>query len=450
MKVRHGESRMRPGWWTLIFVTVMAVAVWLVAGLFDGSFRRYVPVTLTSDRSGLVMDTDAKVKLRGVQVGHVGSISGGGSAVKLKLEIDPKTINYIPANVEARIQSTTVFGAKYVELIYPTDPSSNHLAAGARLKSKNVTTEVNTVFENLVGVIKQIDPAKLNSVLSALADAVRGQGPAIGEATTDAHEVLVALNSRDKTIHADWRALKGFSDTYNVAAENILNFLSATSTTSTTITDHKKELDALLLDLTGFARSGVNLIGPSKDRLVHAINVLEPTANLLMKYNPEYTCLLTGAKVNLDTGLADYMGGANGKSLIVDAALLLGDDPYRFPQNLPINAAKGGPGGRPGCGSLPDVAKNFPVRELITNTGWGTGLDWRPNPGIGFPGYANYFPVTKGTPQPPLIRYPGGPAPGPTPPWAPPYGAHEYGPDGTPLYPFLPPAPPPAPPNPAP
>ena len=32
------------------------------------------------------------------------------------------------------------------------------------------------------------------------------------------------------------------------------------------------------------------------------------------------------------------------------------------------------------------------MRQLITNTGWGTGLDIRPNPGIAFPGYADYLP----------------------------------------------------------
>lgn len=74
------------------------------------------------------------------------------------------------------------------------------------------------------------------------------------------------------------------------------------------------------------------------------------------------------------------MLGGNGKSLIMDAELLPGYDPYRYPDNLPIDAAKGGEGGKPGCGSLPDVAKNFPVRQLIANTGFGTGLDWRPNP----------------------------------------------------------------------
>ena len=77
------------------------------------------------------------------------------------------------------------------------------------------------------------------------------------------------------------------------------------------------------------------------------------------------------------------------------------------------------------------------MRQLVTNTGWGTGLDMRPNPGIGFPGWANYFPVTRAVPEPPSIRqYLPGPAPGPIPyPGAPPYGAPLYAPDGTPLWP---------------
>ncbi len=87
-----------------------------------------------------------------------------------------------------------------------------------------------------------------------------------------------------------------------------------------------------------------------------------------------------------------------------------GNDPYRYPDNLPIVAAKGGPGGKPGCGSLPDASKNYPVRYLVTDTGWGTGLDVRPNPGIGHPWWINYFPVTRAVPEPPAIHGKGPPA----------------------------------------
>jgi phospholipid/cholesterol/gamma-HCH transport system substrate-binding protein len=438
------DEGLHPGWATLILVLVVAALFWLTYALFTGTFRKSVPVTLTSDRAGLVMETNAKVKLRGVQVGRVAAITGGGEPVTLKLEIDRDQIDHIPANIEAQIRATTVFGAKFVDLVYPSDPSSQPLAAGQVLRSRNVSTEVNTVFENVVRVLDTIDPAKLNSTLSALAEGVRGQGERIGQATTDANQVLLELNPRSETIRADWRALKDFNDTYSVAAQDILATLDAASTTSTTIVKQAGQLDALLLATIGLSNSGISLIAPNQANLIKAINVLEPTTNLLYKYNPEYTCLLVGAKTLLDTGGYEAPGG-NGRTLVLDTSLALGDDPYHYPANLPVIGAKGGPGGKPSCGSLPDVAQNWPVRNLVTNTGFGTGVDWRPNPGIGFPAWANYLPVTRGVPEPPSIRNLfGGPAPGPIPyPGAPAYGADLYAPDGTPLWPGLPPAPPP-------
>ena len=441
---RAGDPRIHPGWWTLILVGVIVGITMLTTVFFLGAWKSSVPITLTSDRAGLVMETGAKVKLRGVQVGTVAQISGGTEPAQLTLQIDPDQIRYIPANVRARIRATTAFGAKYVDLTMPTNPSAQRLSAGAQIASDNVSTEVNTVFQNLTDVLHQIDPAKLNATLSALAEGLRGQGLAIGEATTDANQWLMAVNPRSQTIRADWRAFKGFSDTYSAAAQDILTVLDAASTTSTTINTNEKALDSLLLSTIGFARNGIDLLGPNTGNLIRAINTAQPTTSLLMKYNPELTCLLVGGKNVLDKGSVDANGGGNGKSEVQDVALLLGDDAYKYPDNLPITGAKGGPGGKPGCGSLPDVFDNWPVRQLVTNTGWGTGVDIRPNPGIGFPGYADYLPVTRGVPEPPSIRHEGGPAPGPIPyPGAPPYGAPQYAPDGTPLYPGLPPAPPP-------
>jgi phospholipid/cholesterol/gamma-HCH transport system substrate-binding protein len=445
MAERGRESRERRGWWALAMLTVIIAFVYATMGAFNKTFTSYTPVTLNSDRAGLVMEVGAKVKLRGVQVGEVGAVTGGKDPITLKLNIFRDQAKFIPANVGARIEATTIFGAKYVELIYPSDPSPKRLQAGAVLPSDNVSTEVNTVFENLVGLLDQVDPAKLNAILSALAEGVRGQGQRIGEATSDLNQVLLALNPRSETIRADFRSLKGFADTYSDAAQNILATLDAASTTSDTITRQSKQLDSLLLNAIGFSNSGVNLLAPNQGNFVAAVNHLAPTTALLAKYNPEYTCLLLGAKTLLDTGYPEITGGGNGKSLIVDAALLFGKDQYRYPDNLPIVAAKGGAGGKPSCGSLPDVAKNFPVRALVTDTGWGTGIDWRPNPGIGRPFYTDLFPVTRGIPQPPTLRgQDRGPAPGPIPyPGAPPYGAPMYGPDGTPLYPGEPPALPP-------
>lgn len=448
MELKEAVDRVKPAWWALILVVAAAVFLTVTGMAYTGSFATYVPVTLTSDRAGLVLETGAKVMLRGVQVGRVSAIDVGKDQASLKLGIDPDQIRYIPANVEAEIKSPTVFGTKYVELVTPPHPSAARLAAGAVLRSKNVSTEVNTVFENVVDLLKLVDPVKLNAVLTAVADGVRGQGERIGAATTDLNQVLLALNPRNETFHSDVRSLKAFSDTYDTAAQNVVNILDALSTTSTTVVNHASALDALLLNAIGVSQSGTNLLAASKDNLVASVNTLEPTTNLLLTYNPEYTCLLQGIQWYMDHGGHDAWGARDGRSLQLDFGVTWGLDPYVYPDNLPIVAAKGGPDGKPGCGSLPDATKNFPVRQLITNTGWGTGLDIRPNPGIGHPCYADFAPLTRGIPQPPSIRQciPG-PAVGPEPyPGAPPYGAPLYGPGGVPLWPGVPPAqPPPAP-----
>jgi phospholipid/cholesterol/gamma-HCH transport system substrate-binding protein len=220
------------------------------------------------------------------------------------------------------------------------------------------------------------------------------------------------VNPRSETIRRDWRAVGAVSDTFSAAAQDILRTLDAASTTSKTLTDESKSLEALLLNVIGLAHTGISTIGPNEDNLINAINLLNPTTSLLLKYNPEYTCLLVGTKHFLDTIGYYATGGGNGYSLITDSGIMFGEDPYTYPDNLPIVAAKGGPGGKPSCGSLPDAAKNYPVRYVVTNTGWGTGMDIRPNIGLGHPCYSQYFQVTRATPQPASLRCIGPPSPG--------------------------------------
>src|SRR3954451_21795806 len=98
----HDDSGLHPGWHTLILVVIFAILIWLTYALFAGTLRSEVPVTLTSDRAGLVMETNAKVKLRGIQVGRVSAITGGKGPVVLKLEIDKYKINFLITNFEAQ------------------------------------------------------------------------------------------------------------------------------------------------------------------------------------------------------------------------------------------------------------------------------------------------------------------------------------------------------------
>ena len=100
---------------------VGGLAVLVVAALtqFVGGFTATVPVTVTSARSGLVMEPDAKVKLRGVEVGRVSSIEHTPDGAVLQLAMNPGQLHLIPSNAQVTIESTTVFGAKFVNLVVP-------------------------------------------------------------------------------------------------------------------------------------------------------------------------------------------------------------------------------------------------------------------------------------------------------------------------------------------
>ena len=108
-----------PIWYApVLFLVVIAITA-LTAVLFTGAARTFIPLTLVSDRSGLVMENGAKVKLRGVQVGEVDSIGAASNRASLRLKMYPGPFQYLPSDVEAEIKSSTAFGAKYVDLVVP-------------------------------------------------------------------------------------------------------------------------------------------------------------------------------------------------------------------------------------------------------------------------------------------------------------------------------------------
>ena len=236
---------------------------------------------------------------------------------------------------------------------------------------------------------------------------MRGKGDRIGQAITDANNILLTVNPRQDTIDKDWRLFGKTTAIYSDAAQDILSILDSAATTSKTLTDDQRSLDSLLLSTVGFSQTGINLIGRNESNIVRSFNLLDPTTALLNKYSPTFTCLFQGAQWYVDHGGRDALGG-NGYSVILDAALLFGDDPYRFPKHLPKVNATGGPGVSPAVARCPTrVRTSRCVRWSPTPVGVRLQTI-RTTPWVGNPWWANYFPTTKNPPEVPRYNYRGG------------------------------------------
>ena len=117
------------------------------------------------------MDPGAKVTYNGVQIGRVGKVqadrpSAINRGAKLILDVDPKYIKLIPANVDADISATTVFGNKYVSLHVAERPdTATHHASRCDRRDVGDHRVQHVVRDHHVDVAEQVDPVKLNQTL---------------------------------------------------------------------------------------------------------------------------------------------------------------------------------------------------------------------------------------------------------------------------------------------
>jgi virulence factor Mce-like protein len=220
--------------------TIIAIAALFVlsAVLFRGGLATTVPITVISDRAGLVMNPDAKVKLHDVPVGRVtaiDSLPNGQAALHLALE--PPALTQIPANVTVDITSSTVFGAKFVRLVPPAEPTPDRLRADQVLSTDHVTVEINSVFEQLTRVLAAINPAKLNETLGAIAAAVDGRGEKFGQALTGLHQILTQVEPSLGNLGHDIDAAAAVTGAYADAAPDLMSTVDNAVALSHTIVD---------------------------------------------------------------------------------------------------------------------------------------------------------------------------------------------------------------------
>ena len=332
----------------ILAAVVLAAAVFTYLS-YTAAFTSTDTVTVTSERAGLVMERDAKVKYRGIQIGKVSDIQYAGNEAKLTLSIDSNQMRYIPSNATVKIGGTTVFGAKAVEFLPPADPKSESLRPGATVAAKDVQLEVNTLFQTLTDVLKKVDPINLNATITALGEGLRGNGENMGETLSGLNYYLQQLNPKLPTLQEDFQKTAVVTGIYGDAAPDLVKVFDNAPTISQTVIDEQENLNAALLAATGLATNGTATLEPAADDLIAAIQRLRAPLKVLGDYSPVIGCFLQGSAQALKT-FAPVIGGIR-PGLFVASNFLPGSPAYTFPESLPMVNASGGPN----CRGLPNV-----------------------------------------------------------------------------------------------
>ncbi|TPQ19502.1 MCE family protein [Streptomyces sporangiiformans] len=280
----------------LVFIAVLALLLSLAVAVYQQAFTPVVRVTLEADSLGNQLDPRADVKLRGLLVGEVRAVRADGEKATLDIALKPEQVGQIPSDVHARLLPKTLFGEKYVDLVAPRGSSARPIRAGDVITQDRtrVGMELQQLLNDLLPLLRTVQPGKLNATLSAFSTALEGRGDRIGDNLVRVEGYLRRLNPHMPSLREDIARFADVAEVYGDAAPDLMKILHNTVTTSRTLVDKRDRLAAALTATTGVAGTAEDFLDENGDRLITLGRVSRPTLDLFARYSPEYPCLLDG------------------------------------------------------------------------------------------------------------------------------------------------------------
>lgn len=344
--------------WGLAFIAVIAGLVSLSIATYNKAFTSVATVTLTTDKVGNQLAVHSDVKVRGLIVGEVRRITPTATGAELELAIDPDMIEVIPANVSARFLPKTLFGERYVALQIPDEPATAPLTAGTVIAQDTSAeaVELEDALESLLPVLQAVQPQKLSSTLTAISTALRGRGEQLGDTLVELGELVGELNPHLPRLRADLAKLAEVSDTYTVAAPDLIAALEDLTVTSATIAEQRGNLDAVFATVTTASRDLDAFLRANRANLIMLADTSRPTLETLARYAPEYPCLLKLMAENVDALDVAFGKGTDKPGLHATIEVTVNRGPYRPGVDEPRYEEDRGPR----CYEFEDFPSPFP------------------------------------------------------------------------------------------
>ena len=168
------------------------------------------------------------VKLRGVLVGIIDGIEKVEHGnCKVELGIFPESQEQIPANVGAQVRAKTIFGEKWVELLYPEQPDDAFLAEGDVITTDRTIDplEVETILNTALPLLESIDPENLSATLDALSTGFAGHEEAAIRGIESGIEALRPLNQNEGLLNKGITQLAEVSKTFQNVDDDLFRAL---------------------------------------------------------------------------------------------------------------------------------------------------------------------------------------------------------------------------------
>jgi phospholipid/cholesterol/gamma-HCH transport system substrate-binding protein len=238
----------------LIGVALLLVIVagcYGIVAAFTGHFSTYDVVYADVPASGTGISPGSVVIFRDITVGSVGRLGQElpNGLLRVELHMTPDDLASIPSSVRADVEIATVFGTQGINLVPRAGAPPGHLRDGDTITSVGLskTTTLQGDATDLDNLLKALHPAALDETLTAIATALKNQGPQLGTTIEQVATYLDEMLPEVPNIVNDVGQIGPVANAFSQATPPILSTIANGSVLATTITNSATQLHQLLV-----------------------------------------------------------------------------------------------------------------------------------------------------------------------------------------------------------
>jgi virulence factor Mce-like protein len=274
----------------VLLVFLLGVSYLLTEVLDQPLLSRPDQVSVELKAAGGLFEGSA-VTYRGVKIGRVTDISLGDSGVvaTVSLTSDEK----VPASSVAKVRSLSPVGEQYLDF-QPTSDSGPWLEDGSVISadSTDIPKSLASTVVAINDVLRQVDDAKLRTLLVELSTALEGTGEDLGRLVD---EGSVLIDELDAVYPETLRLLENADVALDIAPDNRadLNELADDATSlASFLKDYDPELDRLLADTPARLRRLEALVQDAREVLPDFLSVGVSLTDIFAAHDPHLRALL--------------------------------------------------------------------------------------------------------------------------------------------------------------
>jgi phospholipid/cholesterol/gamma-HCH transport system substrate-binding protein len=288
---------------------VVALVIAVALTLFRGDDRK----TLTAHFPRTISIYEGSdVRVLGVPIGQVDSVTPSGTDVVVKMSYDAAT--KIPADAKAVIIAPSIVGDRFVQLTPTFTEGDDLLASGAVLEEDRtaVPLELDQIYSSMDDLTVALGPTGANKngaltdLLESTAKNFGGQGEQFHQTILDFSKLSATLDDNKEELFGSAAELEGFIGTLARNDQTVRAFNQSLADVSTMLSGERTELAAALKNLAVAMTQVSTFVRDNREILGKNIKGLNRVSKVLVKQRTSLDQILKDAPLALNNLYLTY------------------------------------------------------------------------------------------------------------------------------------------------